>query len=278
MRLFEMFITESMTMWVPDAPRATVQKECWVCDGTGIDGFINKAKRNQYYPANELNLRERLKGWDKRLPQLFKLRDDAERSIDWMEHFLDSNPNLPSEVNEKARKKIADGQATLANVNDQIDLRMDRIEKKLKLVKGLDTIPCEYCHGKTYTMEDESDAPELNLANSNMRIILQILGLDPEGEGWHIEPGEIPALKRRLMVMMNTDELDNYGREASDTQQDFGMVRTKDPETGLDKIERKKGARMIDMGLDKRGIIERLTRIMPIINYAQKHNMRIVIA
>jgi len=56
------------------------------------------------------------------------------------------------------------------------------------------------------------------------------------------------------------------------------MVRSKDPLSGLEKIERKKGPRMIGAGIDVEYLKDKFDRMLKILNYAQKHKYEIHMA
>jgi len=148
---------------------------------------------------------------------------------------------------------------------------------------GSITKPCEMCLGEDgkprgYWIDSESTAPEMKLSNSNAQAVMMALGYEAD-YGYGITPEEIPEVKRKIMVLLNKEgELDQHTEEPSDTQKDFGMVRSKDSETGLDKIERKQGARMIGGGRDTDYLKDKFQRILTILDYAQKHNMEISFA
>lgn len=177
MRAHEL-LTESMTMWIPDAPRKTIERPCALCDGEG---------------------------------------------------------------------KTFNGQT------------------------------CHFCQGTGVFKDEESEGPEINMSNSNARAVMAALGFEPD-EGYIIKPEQIPDLKRRIMQLLNVkDATQQYTRPGSDTQVDKGMVHTKDPLTGLDKIERQHGPRMIDSGIDQTYILGRLREVLNLLNYAQKMNAEVVV-
>lgn len=275
MRLFELAqLKESMTMWVPDAPRKDTELTCEFCDGTGIDSFYNPKTGRSYYQGDG-EVKERLVGWDKRLKAYFEKKESIEMRTHTIQSFYDANIKNHPDLKDKFEEQFAEIAADKKKVNALIDRRIARIEKKVELVKQLETIDCGFCKGKGTYQEEVSDAPEMNLSNVNAQALMSALGYEP-GYGYSIKPEEVPAVKRKIMQLMNKEgELGQHTRDPEDSQKDFGMVRSTDPETGLDKIERKKGPRMIGAGIDIDYLKDKFERMMPILDYAQKHNQEI---
>lgn len=179
MRLFEMMIKESMTMWIPKAPVKRVKQDCFACDGG----------RNKF-----------------------------------------------------------DGR------------------------------PCPACNDAGYYMDDQSEGPEINMSNSNARAIMSALGYEPD-DGYTIPVDQIPVVKRRILELLNKEgSTSNYTRADTDTRVDHGMVHTKDPVTGLDRIERKMGPRVIGFGIDEDYIHRRLQEVLTLLDYAQKLNAEVHVA
>lgn len=138
--------------------------------------------------------------------------------------------------------------------------------------------PCFICNQTGYWTDHQSTAPEMNLSNVNAIAAMVALGYE-EDYGYKIIPEEIPALKQKIMMLLNKEgALDAHTTPVTDDQKDFGMVRSKDPETGIDKIERKKGARMIGPGRDVGYLSNVFERMLLVLDYAQKHNMEISFA
>ena len=261
-------------MWIPDAPREMKDLSCPFCEGTGIDMFYNKKTGRTYYPGRADELKEKLKEWDKVLEKLYDQQERLEGRRFTIQSFYDTNKEAHPSIEKKGKEMLDEIKAEFEDLQRKINTRIDRIEKKVKLVKELDTIPCGYCHGKGTHPEEVSDAPEMNLSNSNMQNIMSALGYEVNS-GYTIKHEEIPAIKQRILQLMNTDELDDYTKQGGEEQKDFGMVRTKDPETGIDKIERKKGPTMITPDIDIHYLVSKLDRIMKILDYAQKHKQDI---
>ena len=159
-------------------------------------------------------------------------------------------------------------------------VQQDRVRKLVEALRSgnfkQDT--GKLCRGEGYWTDTVSLAPEMNLSNANAIAAMVALGYEESyGYGWN--PEEIPEVKRKILRLLNREgELEKHTTEPTDTQKDFGMVRSKDPETGLDKIERKMGARMIGGGRDVGYLTNVYERMLVILDYAQKHNMEISFA
>ena len=273
MRLAEMMINESMTMWIPDAPRADTELTCDFCDGTGIDSFFNPKNKKTYYKGSG-EVKEHLVNWDKKLKAHFEQKERIEMRTHTIQSFYDSNIKNHPELKDKFDEQFAEIAAESKKVNALIDRRIARIEKKVKLVHQLETIDCGFCKGKGTYQEEVSEAPEMNLSNANAQQVMSALGYEPD-YGYTITPADVPNVKRKIMQLTNSDELEQHTIPASDEQKDFGMVRSTDPLTQLQKIERKKGPRMIGGGVDVEYLRGKFERMMPILDYAQKHNQEI---
>ena len=179
------------------------------------------------------------------------------------------------ELKDKFEEQFAEIEADRKKVDDLMDKRIQRIEKKVALVHQLETLDCGFCKGKGDYQEMVSDAPEMNLSNSNAQAVMGALGYERD-HGYSIRPNEIPDVKRKIMQLMNKDNaLDQHTIEPEDSQEDFGMVRSTDPMTQLQKIERKKGPRMIGAGIDVEYLKDKFDRMLKILNYAQKHKYEI---
>jgi len=274
MRLFEVAkLKESMTMWVPDAPRKDTELTCEFCDGTGIDSFYNPKTGRTYYKGDG-EVKEHLLRWDEKLKAYDEKKERIEGRYFTIKSFYDANIKNHPDLKAKFDEQFTEINAKRAQVNDLIARRIARIEKKVELVHQLETLDCGYCKGKGTYQEAVSDAPEMNLSNSNAMNVMSALGYGEE-YGYTIKPEEIPAVKRRIMQLTNSDELDAYTKQGGEEQKDFGMVRDKDPETGLDRISHKKGATMISPDIDVSYLKDKFQRMMPILNYAQEHNQEI---
>ena len=113
---------------------------------------------------------------------------------------------------------------------------------------------CGYC-ADGLEEKIESPAPEINLANGNARVILEIVGL-PVGDLYgSLSPESMPKVRRNIVRALN-GQLGAYERPSSDTHAD-----------GC--------ARVMVQGLDAEGIRERLKRLDAVLVYAQANKQRV---
>lgn len=260
-------------MWVPDAPREEKDLECWVCDGKKIDGYQNP-KTGKYYSVGEESMEERLTNWDKKIKAAEEKIEHLDSRWLTLKSFYKANIENHPELKPKFDEQFGETRDKYRKARKEIWDRKARIKKKAELIKQLETIPCRYCKGEGTYKDQVSDAPEMNLSNINAQNLMSALGYEPN-TGYTIKPEDIPAIKRRILELFNTDALQDYTMKGGASQADLGMVRSKDPETGIDKIERKKGPTMIGPEIDIHYLKDKFVKMMPILNYAQEHNQEI---
>lgn len=131
------------------------------------------------------------------------------------------------------------------------------------------TVDCDYCHGKGEHLEHVSDSPELNVSNDNAIALLNFLGVTPggpDGTVGHIEPKDLPALRRKLIKMKNGGA---DGLEKPDEIDGGQMIKTRD-EHGNPML--KKTARSYEMGRTSDQVMHYIDRLLQIIDFAQKNN------
>jgi hypothetical protein len=274
MRLFEIAqLKESMTMWVPDAPSELKDLTCDFCGGDGNDSYYNPKTGHRYYEGDE-TIEQRLTGWDERLKTLAEKNKRVDSKWYTIKSFHDANIENHPELKSKFDEQFGEMRAEYEKVKSSIALRTSRIKKKSELIQQLEKIDCGFCKGKGTYEEQVSDAPEMNLSNINAQNLMSALGYEPNS-GYNIKPEDVPTIKRRIVQLTNTDDLDDFTMKGGASQKDFGMVRSKDPETGLDKIERKKGPTMIGPEIDIDYLTDKFERMIPILDYAQEHNQEI---
>src|ERR1700752_4919292 len=80
-----------------------------------------------------------------------------------------------------------------------------------------DDTPCYYCENTPGKEQySEYDAPHMNVANQNAYLILQMIGLysdDEDSSVGTIKNKDIPAIKRKLLILKNKDDQRNsYSR------------------------------------------------------------------
>ena len=274
MRLFEVAqLKESMTMWVPDAPSELKDLTCDYCGGDGNDSYYNPKTGHRYYEGDE-TVEQRLTGWDERLKTLAEKNERVDSKWHTIKSFHDANIDAHPELKSKFDEQFGEMRAEYEKVKSSIALRTSRIKKKAELIQQLEKVDCGFCKGKGTYEENVSDSPEMNLSNMNAVNLMSALGYEPNS-GYTIKPEDVPNVKRRIVQLTNTDDLDDFTMKGGASQKDFGMVRSKDPESGLDKIERKKGPTMIGPEIDIDYLTDKFERMIPILDYAQKHNQEI---
>jgi len=113
---------------------------------------------------------------------------------------------------------------------------------------------CGYC-ADGLEEKIESPAPEINLANGNARVILEIVGLPVADLYGSLSPESMPKVRRNIVRALN-GQLGAYERPSSDTRA-----------PGC--------ARVMVQGLDTEGIRERLKRLDAVLAYAQANKQRV---
>jgi hypothetical protein len=127
---------------------------------------------------------------------------------------------------------------------------------------------CDMCKGKGTREEWASDAPELNVSNSNAFAILDMLGInDPDYSG-KIDNKDLPDIMRKLIILKNkgSEEYTEPGSISGGNMQKY-----KDPQTGLDKIGRR-GPMMYNMGRSSSQVERYIDKLIEIIKFAQQNN------
>lgn len=131
--------------------------------------------------------------------------------------------------------------------------------------------PCSpWCEGTV----EVSDCPEMNLSNSNARVLVNMLGLsggeDKYGEIWgEIEPAEFPTVLRVIMTALSTEACSSV---ATETTVDIGATRVTN-ENGLDTISH--GPRIVTMGHDSASWNRRIEQFRELLVFASEHNLSV---
>jgi len=259
--LTESIILESITFWIPDESKYGMGK-CPFCDD-GIDGYHSKV--GNYYsgkkPTSYKEIADSRIRWDELLKRL-KAR------LEFQTEFKNANKGQPEDFQTRVDDSIN-------KITKAIELRTSRHEAVAKRIfdGGFDAGPCQACDGTQEYEQQLSTAPELNVANTNARVVLDILGLEFDYSG-SIPAKDIPTLRRRLIQFSNSKgSADAYTRDYEKSQSTT-MRKSKDAD-GITRLEPKKGATMIDMGLSKEQIRGYVDRLMPLLDYAQKKDVDI---
>ena len=132
--------------------------------------------------------------------------------------------------------------------------------------KFYDEAKCDYCGGKGDRLEFVSDAPEMNVSNSNAFKIIDMLGLEQDYSG-HIDNKDLPALMRKLIQLKNSDP----SKYAEPGSQSGGEIGTYKDEEGMDRIGRK-GPMIYNMGTTDNQVKQYIDQLIKIVKFAQDND------
>jgi len=135
--------------------------------------------------------------------------------------------------------------------------------------KFYDEAKCDYCEGKGKRLEFVSDAPEMNVSNSNGFKIIDMLGLEKDYSG-HVDNKDLPAIMRRLLQLKNQNPEKGTGIEHPGTMTG-GQTITYKNDDGVDAIGRK-GPVMYDMGITDLQAKKYVDQLIKIVKFAQDNN------
>lgn len=140
--------------------------------------------------------------------------------------------------------------------------------------EGLKQVKCDVCQGSGKSKEFISDGPELNVANRNAFVLLQLLGEEEDYAGtiWN---KELPDLRRRIVRLMNSDDVAKAAIEPSEKGGELKRRVKTTGDDGVTRIEPVRTAKMMDLGLSDTQIKRYLKELLEIIEYAQKNNYNI---
>lgn len=122
--------------------------------------------------------------------------------------------------------------------------------------------PCQYCDGKKTYTKSVASCPELNVANRNATVILDMLGIEADYAGW-IDPKDIPDLRRRLI------KLKNGGSDQHTIAPSTSKSIRADTSGEIARIT--SGPTMIDSGVPQEQIDLYVDKILEIMDWAQKN-------
>ena len=126
-----------------------------------------------------------------------------------------------------------------------------------------------YCDGT----DEESTAPEVNMANGNAADVLGLLGIptaDPIGE---IGVEELAGLRRRIIRAMNTDR-SHLLREPQELEPGHAGVVVVVRDDGVPRIERR-GCRAYVGGVTDEQVVRRLRGLLTLVAWAQPRGLGI---
>ena len=132
--------------------------------------------------------------------------------------------------------------------------------------KYYDEANCEYCKGKGKNYEFVSDAPEMNVSNSNGFKIIDMLGLEQDCAG-HVDNKDLPDIMRRLIQLKNSDS-SQYTEPGS---QSGGKIGTYKDQAGMDTIGRK-GPMIYNMGTTDNQVKQYIDQLIKIVKFAQDND------
>jgi len=125
---------------------------------------------------------------------------------------------------------------------------------------------CGMCHGKCKNEEFRTDAPELNVANSNAMDIQRMLGLDADFSG-AIKHADLPAFRRQLIKIKNGD----MSSHVIEPKKEVGKMRAYTDDEGQSKIGR--GATIHDLGRSHAQVERYVDSLLSLMDFAQKNNL-----
>lgn len=129
---------------------------------------------------------------------------------------------------------------------------------------------CGHCNGTTKLKTWERPFDELNVSNGNAADILEVIGLDREDySGGHIDHADLPAFRRKIIKLMNTD----HGLEKPGEVEHGKMRKTRD-EHGNAMIGR--GPTIIHGGRTSEQVGRYFDKLLKLIDFAQKNNAALV--
>jgi hypothetical protein len=124
---------------------------------------------------------------------------------------------------------------------------------------------CDFCSGKGTYNDTVSDAPELNVSNSNGFAIQEMLGLNPEYSGI-IFNKDLPTYIRKLILLKNKGSQE-YTKDSTTTQGPMKKVGTDQNITSISR-----GPTMIDYGRSQTQVDRYIDELLKIMKFAQENN------
>ncbi len=258
--LTESFIQESVTFFVPGESNYGMGP-CTHCKD-GVDGYTLDVGDDHFYfdekPTSSLDLTRKMLNQNPTVDKIKKRMRGYTIARD-------------AQTNDEFKQKLQDAIDDLKLHYGKLKKKANRIAKNNMRNIGPDE--CRACNGSGESEQELSDVPELNVANDNARIVVDMMGLEFDHSG-EIKPEQIPVIKRRLLKIKNQGG-DAYTRDDEYDDGDRGMQRTKDSETGVTTISRKKGLKMYGQGVDTEKVMRYVDEMLKVLDYAQKKNSEI---
>ncbi len=131
---------------------------------------------------------------------------------------------------------------------------------------------CVPCRGTGKFKDYECDGPEMQVSNSNgFAIQRDVLGVeDPDYVG-SIPTEQLPALRRKLIKMINVDkDRESMHKRTTDSQGEMRRTGTNDNVTSIGR-----GARMVDIGRSDSQVLSYAKRLLDLVDYAMKNDLHV---
>lgn len=151
--------------------------------------------------------------------------------------------------------------------SDIADLPSD-IKQRLK------QIDCDFCRGEGEYQDFVSDGPEMNLANRNAHMLLDLLGIefDHAGTIWN---KDFPELRRHIIKVLNSDNMRRAVIKPSETGGDITDKRVVKGDDGVPQIVTRRSPKMIDPGVSEQQIERYFKAVLELIEFAQKNGYNV---
>lgn len=151
--------------------------------------------------------------------------------------------------------------------SDIADLPSD-IKQRLK------QIDCDFCRGEGEYQDFVSDGPEMNLANRNAHMLLDLLGIefDHAGTIWN---KDLPKLRRHIIKVLNSDNMRKAVIKPSETGGDIIDKRAVKGDNGVSQIVTRRSPKMIDSGVSEQQIERYFKDVLELIVFAQRNNYNV---
>ena len=156
----------------------------------------------------------------------------------------------------------------------QGEVTLDEIRGELKEFAWPECLSCKGTGVLTWDVPVEGS--EMNLANTNARVLLQVAGLDAVDLCGSVEHSDLPAVIRRLVLALNSEGTRGaFVRETVVQPSEPGrMVPVRDG--SVVRLERQGGRpEVIWGGLSDEGLVERVSRLLNLFRLAQERGSEV---
>ena len=136
-------------------------------------------------------------------------------------------------------------------------------------VSKFEKTKCRYCDGVGKLHDMVSDSPELNVANRNAMVILDMLGIESDYAGV-IPNSKLPEIRRKLIKIKNKG-IEDYTIDQSKEKSQLKKREVVD-DKGIPTIMAVRSPRIYDMGLSEDQINRYIDELLKITDFAQKND------